>query len=265
MIRKYLPYSLRRCHWFCGKYSSTLPAWQVLAIGPFPTPPLLGTLGCLGRGGDCVPGIEFYVKAFIALFVLVNPLEGIPVFLAGTRAAEPGLRRAIARRASVAVTVIVMLSALLGNGILQAFGVSVAAFQIGGGVILFMIGVKMVFGDISAAFGKTPEGGVTLSFAIVPLAIPLMAGPGAITGAILYGTRVHHAAGVGILAGVIALVGLATFASLRAAGWLARYLKDAGITIAASIMGLIIAAIAFEMMGHGVGGMFGWKVFGGAP
>lgn len=203
--------------------------------------------------------ITFYAKAFITLLLLVNPLEGIPVFLAGTQQANPLLRSAIARRASIGVTIILLIALFLGNALLTTFSISPGAFQIGGGIILFLIAVQMVLGSGGASFGKMSDGEVNLQFAIVPLAIPIMAGPGAINGAVLYGTRTHSWEGMGILAGVTLLVGLASYISLCAALPLVKYMKETGISIATRVTGLIIAAIAVEMIAHGISAVFGIK------
>jgi multiple antibiotic resistance protein len=201
----------------------------------------------------------FYAKAFITLLVLVNPLEGIPVFLAGTQKAEPALRAAIAKRASIAVTIILLTALFLGNALLTLFSISPGAFQIGGGIILFLIAVQMVLGSGKSTFGQTSDGTVNLQFAVVPLAIPIMAGPGAINGAVLYGTQTHSFTAMLILAGVTLLVGIASYISLCAALPLVKYLKETGIDIATRVTGLIIAAIATEMVAHGIAFVFGIK------
>ncbi|MDQ7825378.1 MAG: NAAT family transporter [Candidatus Eremiobacteraeota bacterium] len=204
--------------------------------------------------------MAFYVKAFITFFVLVNPLEGIPIFLDATQKISPALRRAIALRASVAVTIIMLVSLFLGKAMLNVFGISIGAFQVGGGIILFLIAVKMTLGSSDKSFVKGPGGEVGMDFAIVPLAIPLLAGPGAINGAVLYGTRTHSLVELGILSVIIGAVGLATYGSIRAAVPLVKYLKETGISIATRVMGLIISAIAVEMIGHGIGAMFSINV-----
>ncbi len=204
--------------------------------------------------------VTFYAKAFITLLVLVNPLEGIPVFLAGTEQADAALRSAIARRASIAVTIILLTALFLGNALLKLFSISAGAFQTGGGIILFLIAVQMVLGSGKPSFGGMSGGAVDLQFAVVPLAIPLLAGPGAINGAVLYGTQTHSWEGMGLLAGVTLIVGLATYISLCAALPLVKYLKETGINIATRVTGLIIAAIAVEMIAHGISAVFGIKV-----
>jgi len=204
--------------------------------------------------------IQFYAKAFITVLVLVNPLEGIPIFLSATARSGTALRTAIARRAPLAVTIILLTSLLVGNGLLRLFGISIGAFQVGGGILLFWIAFQMTFGGANSSLGGGSTGGTDVSFAVVPLAIPLLAGPGAISGAILYGTRVHSITQMAFLCGVFVLVGITTWASLIAAAPMVRILKQTGIDIATRVMGLVIAAIAVEMIAHGVGSLFGLTV-----
>jgi multiple antibiotic resistance protein len=204
--------------------------------------------------------LQFYAKAFIAVLVLVNPLEGVPVFLSATAQVDPAVRAAIVRRAPLALTIVLITSLLLGNALLRLFGISIGAFQVGGGLLLFWIAFQMAFGIGGPSLGGAAAGGVDASFAVVPLAIPLMAGPGSISGAILYGTRAHSIEEMALLTAVMVLVGLATWASLIVATPMVRVLKASGIDIATRIMGLIIAAIAVEMIAHGVGSLFGLTV-----
>ena len=118
----------------------------------------------------------------------------------------------------------------------------------------------VTFDGANSSLGGGSSGGIDVSFAVVPLAIPLLAGPGAISGAILYGTRVHSTIQMALLGGVFVLVGIATWVSLIAATPMVRILKQTGIDIATRVMGLVIAAIAVEMIAHGVGSLFGLTV-----
>jgi multiple antibiotic resistance protein len=194
------------------------------------------------------------IQILISLFVLVNPLEGIPFFLSGTSGHDAAARAAIARRAATAVTIILLASAGIGAKLLALFGIGLPAFQIGGGIILFLIAVQMtlvgVSSEKSGAVGGPGAAGADI--AIVPLAIPLLGGPGAISGAILYGTRTHSLEELGVLCGLILVVGLATYVSLRAAEWLRRILGETGINIATRLMGLLIAGIAAQLIIEGI-------------
>jgi multiple antibiotic resistance protein len=195
------------------------------------------------------------IQIFISLFVLVNPLEGIPFFLGMTGGAAEGERARIARRAATAVTIILLVSALTGAKVLTLFGVGLPAFQVGGGIILFLIALQMTLVGLSSEKSgavASDHPGPAHDIAIVPLAIPLLGGPGAISGAILYGTRTGSLEDLGLLCALTLLVGLATYLSLRAAEPLRRLLKDTGINIATRLMGLLIAAIAVQLTIEGL-------------
>lgn len=203
--------------------------------------------------------ITICFKAFIALLVLVNPLEGMSVLLSATKTSTPALRNNLTKIASFSVFVILILSCFLGNGLLHVFGISTGAFQTGGGIVLFLIAVKMVLGSGDVSFGETQGGEIKKEFAIVPLATPIMAGPGAINGAVLYGTQARTISEMALLAAVIFFVSLVTYIILRTGTRVAHYLKETGITIITRTMGLIIAAIAIEMIAHGVTSLFNMK------
>jgi multiple antibiotic resistance protein len=198
--------------------------------------------------------IRDWIRVFISLFVLVNPLEGIPFLLAKTSGVEISVREQIARRAAIAVTIILLASALVGAKVLALFGIGLPAFQVGGGIILFLIALQMTLSGVSddspAADTKTHHGPPT-DIAIIPLAIPLLAGPGAISGAVLYGTKAQSLAHLAILCAVILVVGAAVYVSLRLAQQLRGYLGDLGIDIATRLMGLLIAAIAAQLTVEG--------------
>ena len=195
-----------------------------------------------------------YVQIFISLFVLVNPLEGIPFFLARTHGSAKAARTDIARRCATAVTVILLVSAVVGAKVLALFGIGLPAFQVGGGIILFLIALQMALGGVGGGKGPPVEAdhAAGADIAIVPLAIPLLAGPGAISGAILYGTRTRPAEDLAILCAITLLVGLAAFASPRVAEGLRRALGSTGIDIATRLMGLLIAAIAAQLTIEGL-------------
>lgn len=200
--------------------------------------------------------ITSYVKVFATLLMLVNPLEGMPIFLSATREADPQLRNSILRITSMSVMIILMLSILFGNIILHLFGITTAGFQVGGGGILFLIAVKMTLGPGGASFGSLTEGELKPTFGIVPLAMPLLAGPGAINGAILFGTKAHTAVEMLALMGVVVMVGAVLHLILRSGHVISCYIGKTGIDVATRITGLLIAAIAAEMMLDGISEVF---------
>ena len=200
-----------------------------------------------------------YLKVFIAVFVLVNPLEGIPIYLARTQGMSNAQRLAIARTTSIAVAIILWVALAIGQIVLQLLGISVGAFTLAGGVIIFLIALKMVLGPSGGDDkGSGPADG---SFAIVPLAIPIVAGPGPISSVIVYASKgiTHHGASLTddfILAGIILVVALATFLSLAVADPARRLLGDTGINVFTRISGILVAAIAVGLMVEGLGMLY---------
>lgn len=194
--------------------------------------------------------ITIYIKTFIAVFVLVNPLEGIPLFLNETQNVPKEERVAIAKKTSIAVTIVLLFSLFLGRLILELFGIDIAAFQLSGGIIIFIIALKMVLSndDSSKDPGKdTQPKKDPASMAIVPLAIPLLAGPGPISTVILYGSMGTSITHFAVLSGIIFAVGIATWLSLKAAVPMTTFLHQTGVNVLTKISGLLVAAIAIEM------------------
>jgi multiple antibiotic resistance protein len=206
--------------------------------------------------------VPTYLKVFIAIYVLVNPLEGIPVFLARTQSMEPADRRMVAHVAAVGVTVILLVTLFIGRGLLDLLGIRVDAFAMAGGIIIFLVALQMIAGAMTAP--RTEDKGLAESgrrFALVPLAMPLLAGPGAICSVIVYASKGPTDRGCTpldyvILSAIILAVGFATWAALRAADPLRRVLGETGIEVSTRISGILIAAIAVELFHEGVVRLF---------
>jgi len=197
-----------------------------------------------------------YLKVFIAVFVLVNPLEGIPVYLARTQGMTDSQRLAIARTTSVAVAIILWSSLAFGHVVLQLLGISVGAFTVAGGIIIFLIALKMVLGPSGGDAGSSESSGG--SFAIVPLAIPLLAGPGPISSVIVYASKGITGGGASffddfVLAIIILVVAVATFLSLAVADPARRLLGDTGINVFTRVSGILVGAIAVGLIHEGLG------------
>jgi multiple antibiotic resistance protein len=209
-----------------------------------------------------VADFPLYLKIFVAVYVLVNPLEGIPVFLARTQRAKEADRRQVAYVAAVGVTVILLVSLFIGRALLEVLGISNGAFATAGGIIIFLIALKMVNGQIDEP--EHPAGPAETSlgrFALVPLATPLLAGPGPISSVILYASKGTSGTGATwtddiVLTCIILVVGLATWAALRAAEPLRRVLGETGIEVSTRISGILVAAIAVQLIQEGVVELF---------
>lgn len=196
-----------------------------------------------------------YLRVFIAIYVLVNPLEGIPIYLARTQGLSTAQRLAIARTTSIAVAVILWVSLAVGHVILQVLSISVGAFTLAGGIIIFLIALKMVLGP--QAGNDQSQGRADGSFAIVPLAIPLLAGPGPISSVIVFASKGIAGGGPSwtadlILAVIILVIALATFAALAVADPARRLLGDTGINVFTRVSGILVAAIAVDLVNEGL-------------
>jgi MarC family membrane protein len=198
-----------------------------------------------------------YLKIFVVVYVLVNPLEGIPLFLAHTASTARSLRQAVARTASVSVTLILLGALVIGQGLLEFLSISIGDFTIAGGIIIFLIALRMIL-EPARKSGAVPINPEELhTFGIVPLAIPLLAGPGAISSVIVYATKGPTGQGCSwedyvLLATIIVVVGAATWLALHAADPLRRLLGETGVEASTRISGILVAAIAIGMLHEGL-------------
>jgi multiple antibiotic resistance protein len=199
--------------------------------------------------------------ALSAIFVVVDPLAAIPFFLAMTSDQSPEQRRETARRAAIGAWLILTAFGLLGALLFRLLGISIPAFKLAGGVLLLLIAIDMIRTAPSAARITPPEveAGVEKDdVAIVPLAMPLLAGPGSIATVIVLMGRVQPKQwwnGLPVLV-AIALVALATYLTLSAANRVERVLSRTGMNILERVAGMLLAAIAVQFMIDGAGEAF---------
>ncbi|WP_374569939.1 MarC family protein [Phenylobacterium sp.] len=204
--------------------------------------------------------LPFAVKVFAALFAIMNPVGNVPVFLSLTEGMSDAAKRRIAATASVGVTVGCIVSAAAGGLILKLFGLTTDDFRLAGGLLVLLIALNMLHGGDSAQHkpGAQEMGADEAAgdIAIYPLTTPLLVGPGTIATLIVFG---HSARSDGELLGLIA--GLAAFlvllsASLFAAPAIGRRLSARVSAITKRLMGMILAAIAMEMMVSSLAALF---------
>jgi multiple antibiotic resistance protein len=187
-------------------------------------------------------------EVFVTLFVIMDPVGVVPIFLSltgGRSAAEMG--RAAWQATAVAFFVIVLF-AVFGRGILDYLGISMAALQGSGGLLLLLVALELLTGNSDP--GAKP-GGVG-NVAMVPLGTPLLAGPGAIVATMVFTRRVHEAADVVAVALGIIGVHLSLWAVMRFAVPLQRLLRESGVMLVTRIAGLLVAAIAVQMVADSV-------------
>jgi multiple antibiotic resistance protein len=198
------------------------------------------------------------VKSFISLLALVNPLGAIPFFISFTHDETSAERRRIVRVASLAVAIVIGFSALVGQRFIGFFGISVEAFQVGGGVIMLLMAVSMInaqLGGTKHTAGESLEAEVKPNVAVVPLAIPLLTGPGTISTVIVYANHLSAWWQYLALIGIGVVIGILTFVALSLADPISRVLGQTGINIATRLMGLLLAALAVEFVVGGLGDM----------
>jgi multiple antibiotic resistance protein len=179
------------------------------------------------------------VTTLIALFAIVNPITAIPVFLALAAGQTKAQRRSLALKTSAIAGLTLFVAYFLGDVILKSLSIQLDAFRIAGSLVIAAFGWKMAMGK---ALDKPAEGGSS-GAAIVPLAIPLMAGPGAIATVIALGNSEEGVARLANLAIIVALTVL-TFGFLLAAAPVERLLGDTGLMVVSRILGLLLLAIA---------------------
>jgi multiple antibiotic resistance protein len=198
----------------------------------------------------------FAIKFFGALFAIMNPISGLPVFLSMTEGASPGVQRAIALKVATYIAVMGVVVALVGVQVLKFFGISIHDLQVAGGLVVMGIAFSMLHGgDSSAHHGSESEQATfsdTSSLAFYPLTFPLMMGPGTMTTLILFAGQAKGLPDwIGFFAAfgvVVASVGIVFAMGSR----LGKHLSGSARVIMSRIMGLILAAIAVDMIASGI-------------
>lgn len=185
------------------------------------------------------------------MLAIVDPLAILPVYaqLTASRSSEEKTR--LARRVGTAVTAALIVALFLGQYILNFFGISIASFRIAGGLLLLVMAFELIYLPFSRQ-SRDPENDTVDTQVVVPLAIPLLAGPGAFSTVIVFSFRNDTWWHYALISGCIIVLGLITWVALHMAGKILRYVSATGIAITVKVMGLIMAAIAVEFIANGV-------------
>lgn len=201
----------------------------------------------------------YLFKIGLALFAIVNPIGSVPIFISATQGWPAEDRERTARIAAITVFLVLASSVFIGDRILDFFGISIPSFQVGGGILLMLIAISMLQGRISHV-RQTPEEAQEVAdrevIAVVPLSIPLLAGPGAISSMIIAAQQTGSFWGHVSLALPITVICLLVWITLRLSVNIAHRLGTIGINIVTRLMGLILAAMAVEFIAHGIHGLF---------
>jgi multiple antibiotic resistance protein len=186
------------------------------------------------------------------LVAVVNPLGAIPSFLAMTERLPSDARRSAARRAAIAAGLALLVASLAGGPLLHALGVGIPAFRVAGGILLLLIAVSRL--DTPHAVARTPSDDDDA--AIVPLGIPTLAGPGAISAVVLHAQKASGAAQMASLATAVAASALASWAALRLASPIGRAMGPTGMKVASRLTSLLLAAVAVGFIADGATALF---------
>jgi multiple antibiotic resistance protein len=196
-----------------------------------------------------------YTKFFLALLVIVNPVGAVPVFVTMTAGASTREKRRIALVASASVAIVLVVAAIGGQPLLAFFGITIASFKVGGAILILLLAISMMHATPTGEKQTAEEAKEAVekeSVAVVPLAIPLLSGPGAISTTIIFATARSSWAHVGIIIACCLLISLTTWGALRVATPVSRWLGKTGVNIAIRIMGLLLAAVAVEIFASGL-------------
>ncbi|MGF6527286.1 multiple antibiotic resistance protein [Variovorax sp. PvP013] len=203
------------------------------------------------------------IKPLITLLAIVNPLAIVPFFIHYTQGYTERQRRRTAWVSAFSAFMVIAVSALLGLQLLGFFGITIASFQVGGGMLLLISSLNMLNAQPAEAKTSKEEIRATevkaslgASIAVVPLTIPLLTGPATMSTVVIYAEKTQHFWQLATLVGYGVVIGLATGVAFSLAVPIARVLGKTGINVMTRLMGLILAALAVEVMADGLGKLF---------
>ena len=206
--------------------------------------------------------VSYTLVAFGSLFSIVDPFAAVPIFLALVGSQPPAAQSRTAFRASVTCFLVLSAFALAGGVIFNFFGITLPAFKITGGILLFGVGFEMMRAKRSATRGtheEALEAETKDDVGLMPIGLPLLSGPGAIATVIVLVGKSHTIEQRACLFTAIAAVSAISFLTLRSAELVARVLGKTGINVVERVMGLILAAVASQLVLDGLHEAFVWK------
>ncbi len=191
--------------------------------------------------------MKFFLDVFVTLFVIIDPAGTVPVFLGLTRDRSGRDRNRLAWQATIVAFAVIVVFALFGRTILDYVGVSLAALEGAGGLLLLLVALQLLTGQAAEPTSAELE---RANVAFVPLGTPLLAGPGAIVATMLFVQRIHGVADGFALAAAIVAVAVAVWLSMRFALVVHRVLTHNGVELVTRVAGLLLAAIAVQLVAN---------------
>jgi len=201
------------------------------------------------------------LKPLIALLAIVNPIGAIPFFIHFTQGFSRDQRRRTIRVAAFSAFCVIAVSAVAGLKIIEFFGISLASFQVGGGMLLLISSLQMLNAQPAETRQEdVADGDVRVdagdSIAVVPLTIPLLTGPATISTMVIYADKTRHWWELAVLVGYGVVIAVSVVAAFSLSGRIGRALGKTGINVMTRLMGLILAALAVEVMSDGLVKLF---------
>ncbi|MCE7593760.1 YchE family NAAT transporter [Vibrio fluvialis] len=200
-----------------------------------------------------------FLQFFLGLVAAVNPVGIMPIFVSLTGHMTPDEKKKTARTANLAVAVILITALLGGQMLLDMFSISLDSFRVAGGLLLLSIAFSMMSGKLGEDKQNKQEKSEYISreqIGVVPLAMPLMAGPGAISSTIVYGSRYPAMMDTAGIILTILVFSVASWLLFRSAPYIVRLLGQTGINVITRIMGLILGALGIEFITNGLRSLF---------
>lgn len=204
-------------------------------------------------------GLQEFLAILVPLLIIMDPIGNLPLFLSFTADNTQAEQRRMAAQACVASAIVLLIFALVGDGLLALFGITIPAFQIAGGFVFFIYATQMLAlfpSGLKSSVDEEREGLRKHNIALVPLAIPMLAGPGSITAVLVWRQQMTDGEQMGYLTVAILLCCLLVYAALHFADLLRRLLGVGGIRVVTRLMGLLLAVIAVQFMVNGVTALF---------
>lgn len=195
-----------------------------------------------------------YTQFFIAMLAIVDPITILPLYMRYVGRFDPQQQRLLARRAALSVTLALVITVFIGQQVLAFFGISLGSFQVAGGLLLLLVALQLLYGDDKDQGAQGKE--ILPSEVVVPLAIPMLAGPGAFSTVIVYSYRSDEWLHWWALSGCLVILGSLVWFALHMANPLMKRLSATAISITNKIMGLIMAAISVEFIASGIKTLF---------
>ncbi len=200
--------------------------------------------------------LEIFIKTLVTLFVLMDPVGIVPIFIALTRGHTLAQKKESAKHIAVVVVLVLIISTLFGNEILSYFFIGVTEFKVSGGLLLLLMSIQMLMSDNSGSVSSDDRvDKYSRGRLITPLGIPLLAGPGAIGTVIIYGQNAHGIMSYGLILIDVVIASFVAYLAMYHASSIARLLGNIGIEIVTKIAGLILGAIAIRFICQGLIGL----------